>query len=265
MMMLMLLAGVSSSAAMGTAITHVVLDASNLQLGLRPGGATLALSSLDVSRLHERHNMMVRTLGSGSEVRTMALFDGSAFNGEYAGDEWECDPEAPDAAPVCVRFTDKRVSADDAVVAFAQEIGGAAESPGAEAVSSGSARATLEQDLPEPRPVFAATLLKSAMGKGKRDKREAFLRTCGLMRMGDTVHLPAYDEKQQERALALVRGLHKFERGVIRMEVLRRPAAIVVSDDRGLRRRCFSLASPPVVLGRKQWENWLQRCDLPGL
>ena len=39
------------------------------------------------------------------------------------------------------------------------------------------------------------------MGKGKRDKREAFLRTCGLTKMGDTVHLPAFDATQQERAL----------------------------------------------------------------
>ena len=100
------------------------------------------------------------------------------------------------------------------------------------------------------------------MGKGKRDKREAFLRTCGLTRMGDTVHLPAFEDTQQERALALVRGLHSLERGIIRMERLSDPATVVVSDDRGLRRRCFTLANPPVVLGRKQWENWLLRVEL---
>ena len=108
-------------------------------------------------------------------------------------------------------------------------------------MSRGVSRGALEQALPHPKPVFAATLLKSAAGKGKRSKREAFLRTCGLNRMGDTVHLPVYEELQQERALALICGLHALERGVVRIERLSNPAALVVSDDRGLRRRCFAL------------------------
>lgn len=284
------------------AVSHMILDASNLQLGLRPGLSTLALSSLDVPRLHERMDMMARVLTATDKVvSTTALFDGGAFSGEHAGNSWECDPEAPDAAPVAVRFTEVRVSADDAVVAFAQDVGDTASAPRAEIVTSGHARSVLEQPLPVPRPVFAATLLKSAMGKGKRDKyaitnrtaglamcrrylpllqelllsrptsrrvlnrREAFLRTCGLTKMGDTVHLPCFDETQQERALNLIRGLHSLERGVVRIEMLTQPAALVVSDDRGLRRRCFQLGCPPVVLGRKQWENWLMRLELPPL
>jgi len=249
---------------LSTAVSHVVLDASNLQLGLRPGGATLSLSSLDVPRLPERLDVMMRLLApEGGEVSATALFDGGAFDGVHAATEWECEAEAADSAPVRVRFTKERESADDAVVALAQAIGEAAQAPSAEAVTSGNARSVLEQTLPTPPPVFTATLLKSAMGKGKRSKRESFLRTCGLTRMGDTVHLPVFEESQQTRALALVRGLHSLERGVVRFERLSAPAALVVSDDRGLRRRCFSLPCPPVVLGRKQWENWLLRIELP--
>ena len=170
------------------------------------------------------------------------------------------------AAPVSVRFTKVEVRADDAVVQLAQEVGGAAGSPVAELITTGHARHVLEQEeLPTPRPILAVTLLKSAMGKGKRDKREAFLRTVGLTKMGDTVHMPLYDEMQQERALGLMRGLHSLERGIVRIDWLSKPAAMVVSDDRGLRRRCLSLANPPVVLGRKQWENWLTRIELKGL
>ena len=246
-------------------ITHVLLDASNLQLGLRPGGAALGLSSLEVPRLHERIDVVVRKLMTADAadigISTTALFDGGAFDGVHASTEWECAPEAPDAAPVRVQFTKVRESADDALVARAQAVGDAALTPRVEPVTSGHARSMLEQQLPWPRPVFAATLLKSAAGKGKRDKREAFLRTCGLLRMGDTVHLPVFDETQQERALALIRGLHALERGVVRLEMLTEPAALVVSDDRGLRRRCFSLPAPPVVLGRKQWEKWLLRVE----
>ena len=253
------------------AISQVILDASNLQLGLRPGLSNLGLSSLDVPRLHERMDVMVRALdGDAADVdasaaSTTALFDGGAFDSKYANARWDCDPESPGAAPVAVCFTDVRVSADDAVVAFAEEVGSAADAPRAELVTTGHARSLLEAGLDSPPPVFAATLLKSAMGKGKRDKREAFLRTCGLTKMGDTVHLPCFDATQRARALALIRGLHAIERGVIRIEMLSKPAALVVSDDRGLRRRCFTLGHPPVVLGRRQWENWLLRCELPAV
>ena len=99
-------------------------------------------------------------------------------------------------------------------------------------------------------------------GKGKRSKREAFLNTCGLRKMGDMVHLPAFDESQQQRSLALVRGLHSLERGVVRLEKLGGSPTMVVSDDRGLRRRCFLLANPPVVFGRMQFFNFMERLML---
>ena len=232
-------------------LTNMIIDGSNLQLGLRPGGSNLALSSLDVPRLHERLDVMVRMLNAdGPVLSTTAIFDGGAFDGVHAGSSWECDAETPDAAPVNVRFTDVRVSADDAVVALAQEIGSEADSPRAELVTTGLARSVLEQTLPEPRPVFAVTLLKSAMGKGKRSKREAFLRTVGLTKMGDTVHLPVYEELQQKRALDLMRGLHSLERGIVRIEQLTTPSAIIVTDDRGLRRvrvRCRGPSRSPAA------------------
>ena len=129
-------------------------------------------------------------------------------------------------------------------------------------ISTGQARSTLEQaNLPSPRPVFSATLLKSALGKSKRDKREAFLRSCGLSRMGDTAHFPCFDETQRERTLGLFRGLHSLERGVLRVTVLKDPVVMIVTDDRGLRRRCFQLANPPVVFGRQQFVKWMERLD----
>ena len=77
--------------------------------------------------------------------------------------------------------------------------------------------------------------------------------------MGDTVHLLSYLPQQQERSLGLVRGLHSIERGVLKFDSLERPSVLVVSDDRGLRRRCFSLAQPPVVMGANQFFNTLRQ------
>ena len=242
----------------------VILDASNLQLGLRPCGSTVGLSSLDVPRLHERQEKLIRQLNGADDTqasRRRPSLTAAPLTARTLAPVGSATPRWKARHP-STSNSPADESADDAVVAYAQQVGSDAAAPPAEIVTSGHVRSMLEQTLPSPRPVFAATLLKSAMGKGKRDKREAFLRTCGLTRMGDTVHLPAFEDTQQERALALVRGLHSLERGIIRMERLSDPATVVVSDDRGLRRRCFTLANPPVVLGRKQWENWLLRVEL---
>ena len=241
------------------ALTSILLDASNLQLSLRPGLQNLNLCSQDIDLLPRKLDHLGKALGS-EEIR--AIFDGAAFDGAHAGKEWECDQEVSEALPLQVRFTAERESADDALVALAQQIGESSGSSAPEIVGTGHVRHVLEQEtLPSPTPVFAATLLKSAMGKGKRDKREAFLRTCGLIRMGDTVHLPCFDTTQHDRTLALIRGLHSIERGVVRVSQLSDPAAMVVTDDRGLRRRCFQLANPPVVFGRQQFQNWMERLD----
>lgn len=259
----MLLAVSALGCAPTTAGLQVLLDASNLQLSLRPGGATLGLTSLDVDHLPARLDALSKSFTPAAACT--AIFDGNAFNGEHAGKAWTCEEEVPDATPLNVRFTAKLMSADDELVRVAQEIGASAGSSSAEAVTTASVRHALETlplvDTPRAsvRPVYSVTLLRSAMGKSKRDKREAFLKTCGLRKMGDKVHLPSYTATQQERSLALIRGLHALERGVIRIDKLERPSAIVVSDDRGLRRRCFALANPPVVMGRAQFFNWMER------
>ena len=205
------------------------------------------------------HYLEDELLGEHSGIATTAIFDGRAFDGVHAGASWECDPEVPNALPVRVQFTGVDESADDALTALAQQLGEAEGTLPPEATTSGAARTALGQQLEAPKPVYAATLLKSAMGKGKRSKREAFLRTCGLTRMGDTVHLPTFDDSQQARTLNLVQGLHSIERGIVRMEMLKNPNTMVVTDDRGLRRRCFALANPPVVFGRAQFANWMER------
>ena len=238
-------------------VQHILVDASNLQLNLRPGGAALNLCSLDCQELPEQLDAVAKLFQPAATVT--AVFDGSAFDGEHATKSWTCDAEVPDAAPVHVRFTAVRESADDALVALAQELGAAAGSSPAASSTSGHIRHLLEQEVPDPKPVFAVTLLKSAMGKSKRDKREAFFKTCGLHRMGDTVHLPTYLPFQQERSLGLVRGLHSIERGVLSFASLDDPTTMVISDDRGLRRRCFALANPPVVLGRNQFFNMMRQ------
>lgn len=243
-----------------SSLSWILLDASNLQLGLRPSliSAHPDIDSFDTPKLAARLDKLAKALG-GSGLQTEAVFDAGAFGGVHEGARWLCEPDLPDANPLTISFTSNLDSADDALVGRAQEIGEAAGAPRPAAETAGHARTLLESELASPRPVFAVTLLKSASGKSKRDKREAFLRTVGLTRMGDTVHLPTFDATQQERSLALMRGLKSLERGVLRVERLDHPAALVVSDDRGLRRRCFNLPNPPVVFGRSQFLNALMR------
>lgn len=244
------------------ALKHVLLDASNLQLNLKPGGATLNLWHLDCAELPTQLDAMTKLFSPAPSVT--AVFDGRAFDGEHAEKSWTCDPEVPNATPLEVSFTKFDESADDVLVALAQQLGATAASAPSEKTTSAHIRHVLEQQIPDPKPVFSATLLKSAMGKSKRDKREAFFKTCGLHRMGDTVHLPTYLPFQQERSLGLVRGLHSIERGVLSFGMIESPQALVVSDDRGLRRRCFALEHPPVVLGRNQFFNMMrQASELP--
>jgi hypothetical protein len=251
--------------ASGALITNILIDASNLQLRLGEPSSAVSKSdlwALEMPGLRKRLDAVTHALSPSEEVRTTAVFDGRAFDNLYVGESWDCPPFSAESGPVGVSFTLERESADDTIVMLAQELGLAAGAPRADDVTSGNARSTLEQELTQPaKPVFAATLLKSAAGKGKRSKREAFLRTCGLLKMGDTVHLPAFDESMQMRSLSLVRGLHALERGIIRFQRLSSPSTMVITDDRGLRRRCFALANPPVVFGRNQLYNWMERVE----
>ena len=243
--------------ATSASVRNILLDASNLQLNLRPGGLALNLCSLDCPELPAQLDKMTKLFSPAAAVT--AVFDGSAFDGAHAGRSWKCDPEVPDATPLLVKFTALRESADDELVSLAQELGAAANSLPSEPTTSKAIRHTLEQPPDATAPVYAVTLLKSAMGKSKRDKREAFFKTCGLHRMGDTVHLPTFLPAQRERSLGLMRGMHSIERGVLSFAKLEGATTVVVSDDRGLRRRCFALANTPVVLGRSQFFNMMRQ------
>ena len=243
----------------GASISTVLLDASNLQLNFAPGKGELpVLASRDAEALPERLATLSSRLESAS---VLAVFDGASFGGDFAGADWVCDRLSDTAVPPRVLFTDgRRTSADDELVLRLQEIGNAECAASATRISSGAATVLLERPPgDDPTPVIGATLLKSAAGKSKRQRREAFLRSCGLTRMGDQVHLPSFTPSQRTRSLSLLRAIHKIEPGVVRVSRLEQPAAIIVSDDRGLRRRCFALASPPVVLGRAQFFNWLEQ------
>jgi hypothetical protein len=244
-----------------SSVQHILLDGSNLQLNLRPGGAALNLCHIDCPELPAQLDAMTKLFSPAASVT--AIFDGASFDGVHANACWTCEPEVPNATPLRVQFTAARESADDVLVDLAQSLGAAADSSPSKSTSSGHVRHLLEQPLPDPKPVFAATLLKSAMGKSRREKREAFFKTCGLQRMGDTVHLPAYLPAQQERSLGLVRGLHSIERGVLSFAMISQPSTLLVSDDRGLRRRCFALPNPPVVLGRNQFFNMMRQAVDP--
>jgi len=108
-----------------------------------------------------------------------------------------------------------------------------------------------------PRPVIVATRQRAVPGKAERMRREAFLKSCGLPHLGDTTHMIAFNEAQRERSANLVRGLQKLGPTVITFRQLEQPALLLVTDDRGLRRRAMA-NSPAAVLGRMQLFNWLQ-------
>jgi hypothetical protein len=107
-----------------------------------------------------------------------------------------------------------------------------------------------------PRPVIVATRQRAVPGKAERMRRESFLKACGLPRLGDTTHIIAFNEAQRERSVNLVRGLQKLGPTIITFRQLEEPALLLVTDDRGLRRRAMA-NSPAAVLGRMQLFNWL--------
>jgi hypothetical protein len=108
-----------------------------------------------------------------------------------------------------------------------------------------------------PRPIIVATRQRAVPGKAERMRRESFLRACGLPHLGDTTHMIAFNEAQRERSANLVRGLKKLGPTVITFRKLEEPALLLVTDDRGLRRRAMA-NSPAAVLSRMQLFNWLQ-------
>ena len=260
-------------ALLGLSVRSVLIDACNLQLNVETARPS-SLESRTIDALPRRLHLLARYLAYldpwsddvpldvDAPAAITAVFDGSAFYGEHAAATWVQRDEAEGAPAGCggdglrVVFTQgPTYSADDAILALATEAAGGAPPQPPLQISAKKALADLEAgEL--PRPVIRATRLKAVSGKAERKRREAFLNSCGLPRIGDTAHLPAFTAAQRERSISLVRGLSKLG-DVITFRQLNMPNAIVVSDDRGLRRRCLDLPLPPVVLSSSQFYHWL--------
>ncbi|KAL1500383.1 hypothetical protein AB1Y20_013040 [Prymnesium parvum] len=252
-------------------IASIVIDASNLQLAVTPGVAS-SLSSRSIHDFSHSLHLLSRYLAyldpwddslppdAPPPATITAVYDGTAYYGEHASQLWRQRDE-PGGAPaggsedgIRVKFTDgPTASADDELVRMVQECGGEEPRP-SRRLSALDAIEALGGEL--PGPVVAVTRLRSMSGRAQRKQREAFLSSCGLPRVGDMTCLPAFTEAQRSRSIALLRGLKKLQ-DTVSFSVLDSPRTILVSDDRGLRRRCLALPTPPVVLGSSQLFNWL--------
>ena len=95
-----------------------------------------------------------------------------------------------------------------------------------------------------------------------RDRMQAHLRGVGLRNLGQTMCMPLLTEPQRLRSLNVVRGLKRLgnvKNDPIKFVHLPEPPALVVTDDRGLSRRCSTRAEPCAVLTSAQLAVWLAR------
>jgi len=259
--------------------TAILLDACNLQLQptmapqhglLKPEDQALTLESRDVHYFPQLIADLSKYLSGSLDPAgehgpcIRAVFDGAAFDGTFSGMQWT--PEVDDGdTPWHVSFMRAPFKADDTLVELADAAGKAAGAPAAIPLSGKAAAKKLEAPVSAhaPHSSVLAKRTRSLAGRHQRERREAFLRTCGLPRVGDTTCLLSFSESQRDRSLSLVRGLDKLDPAISFFE-LEQPTCLVVTDDRGLRRRCFALPNPPLVIGRAQLINWiLARADDP--
>ena len=260
---------------------RLLLDACNLQLHLSASPQEhLRLTSADADDLHKLLSRLTHTAMSDIQrhlqhepatslldtpkpsetlLATTAVFDGRAWDGAWAS--MQSDPYSTDeyGNPLHVVFTDTTSSADDLLYDMARS--DAAGREPAAALSGAEAEKLFAAGGPV---VVAATRNRSLAGRAQRERREAFLRNCGLPRIGDNAHLPGLNEAQRSRSLGLIKGLRKLGPEAVSFIHVADPATLVVSDDRGLRRRCMKLPSPPLVLGRAQFFNWLYSLEADG-
>eukprot|EP00965_Chrysotila_dentata_P073581 2430427-Pleurochrysis_carterae.AAC.1 len=244
----------------------IFLDACNLQLQLGQAApdAIPTIESLEIDELPSRLCSLCE-----SPPAITAVFDGAAFQKRFEGFDWsrpisDGDDQGGQAADnLRIRFTTGLRKADDELVEFVR----AADvdcTPSTPIVATRAIKA-LESGK---SVVLAVTRLRSLAGRRDRERREAFLKTCGLPRVGDTAHLPSFTPAQRERSIRLLAGLNSLESGggqVLRYSLIEDPQVLVVSDDRGLRRRLMTLKTPPAVLGRRQLYNWLYSLDSDGI
>ena len=181
------------------------------------------------------------------------VFDGAAFHGEHAGLSW-----AGGEGGMGITFTERLLSADDAIMQMCDECEPAAPP---RPVTPKQAVALCEQELPEgeSRGAITATLVKSPSGSKQRKRVEAHLRGAGLKHLGQTMSMPLLTEPQRSRSLNVARGLARLGGNPIRFVHLPEPPALIVTDDRGLARRCAVRDTPSAVLTSAQLASWLSQ------
>ena len=184
------------------------------------------------------------------------VFDGKAFYGVHAGCTWLGGEDGP-----TITFTERAENADDAIAQLCDAC--EPQSP-PRIVTSKQAVAICELPLPETQSngAISATLVRAPQGKKDRDRIEAHLKGVGLRNLGQTMCMPLLTEPQRERSLNVVRGLKRLgnvKNDPIKFVHLPEPPALVVTDDRGLARRCSTRAEPCAVLTSAQLAVWLAR------
>ena len=181
------------------------------------------------------------------------VFDGAAFHGVHAGSSWP-----GGEGGTSITFTEKLHSADDAIMQLCEECEPVAPSC---SLTSKKAVALCEGELAEgeSRGAITATLVKSPSGRKERKRVEAHLRGVGLKHVGQTMSMPLLTEPQRYRSMNVVRGLARLGGDPIRFKHLPGPGAVVVTDDRGLARRCAVRQEPAAVLTSSQLASWLSQ------
>lgn len=182
------------------------------------------------------------------------VFDGAAFHGEHMGKAWTGGEDS-----MSITFTERMLSADDAIV----QLCGLCEQAAPPKQLTGKQAVALCEWEPEEVDAgvgaISATLLKSPSGRKKRKSVEAHLSGVGLRNVGQTMSMPLLTAPQRARSLAVARGLERLGgiRDPIKFVHLPAPGAVVVTDDRGLARRCSTMAKPAIVLTSSQFASWL--------
>jgi len=223
-------------------ISAVLLDACNLQLDfelLNSAPPRPIVTSIQCHDLPGRLATLTQSVlpsldaaGVQQAAVATAVYDGAAYHGNFYDGVWDAVMDG------CakIHFTSQYESADDRLMRMIEAI--TASTPSAAPPKTLTATEAIDvlEKGDTPRPVIVATRQRAVPGKADRERRENFLKSCGLPRLGDSSHLIAFNEMQRGRSLNLVRGLKKLGPGIITFRQLEEPALMLVTDDRGLRR-----------------------------
>uniref|UniRef100_A0A7S0L5T7 Uncharacterized protein n=1 Tax=Coccolithus braarudii TaxID=221442 RepID=A0A7S0L5T7_9EUKA len=250
-------------------VSSILLDACNLQLHLEQEHKE-ALPTIASTNIDALPSKLLALVTVAAAPGITAVFDGAAFHYHFTGADWtlripqdegasnvDCDG-VESANLLRIRFTERLRKADDELVQLAR-----AATEGGEPIRKVAASEALKALRLDCDAVVAVTRMRSLTGRRDRTKREAFLKSCGLPRVGDTAHMPSFTSWQRDRSINLVNGLHKLDQGTgaVVYHLIEQPDVVVATDDRGLRRKIMTLESPPAVLGRRQLFNWVESLD----